>query len=293
MSQKVIKRMTGYKATNADMSCRDVAFEIGKWYEVKGDLEMCGNGFHFCDHWSGVWGYYGEGSRVFRVEAEEVLDLPVNPGADHKRVARRIRLIEEAPPTDGNWNSGYGNSGNWNSGNGNSGDGNSGNWNSGYGNSGYRNSGNGNSGNRNSGDGNSGYGNSGNWNSGNGNSGYRNSGNGNSGYRNSGDGNSGNRNSGNWNSGDGNSGNWNSGYGNRLDRSSGVFCIIPEFVRVFDNITNMTYDDLFRAHPECYELGNLLASSEPIDFERFKTIPNITPEKLKALHDAHLAWRSK
>jgi hypothetical protein len=214
--------MNGYKATDKNMKCRDFQFELGKWYEVDGDVELCKNGFHFCDHWGGVWAYYSsDDTRVFRVECEDVLDLPVEPGADHKRVCRRIRLVVESPPTDGYRNSGYGNSGDSNSGNGNSG----------YGNSGDRNSG----------------------------------------YR--------------------NSGNWNSGYGNAMDRSSDIFCIKPKKVRCFDGATSCSYGELFKKYPEICHLGELLLKAEPIDFEPFKNIPNITPQKLKDLHKKHLEAR--
>ena len=131
MTQKTIAKMTGYKATDKDMRCRGHQFELGKWYEVDGELRLCHHGFHFCDHPSGPWTYHNaEGTRVFTCEAEDVLDLPVEPGAGHKRVARRIRLVAEIIP-DGNGNTGYGNTGyrntgDWNTGNGNTGDGNTG-----------------------------------------------------------------------------------------------------------------------------------------------------------------------
>ena len=117
--------MTGYKATNADMICSGVGangkrfsqqYELGKWYECEGELELCKNGFHFCVHPSGVWSYYpGENTRVFVVEAEDVLDTPYEPGAALKKVARRIRLVREITVTGysntGDSNTGYRNTG--------------------------------------------------------------------------------------------------------------------------------------------------------------------------------------
>jgi len=166
-------KMTGYKATKADMTCQPdknkpaFQFEMGVWYEVEGEIEECKNGFHFCEHPSGVWSYYSDAdARVFKIEAEEVLPKKSSPGADRKRVCRRIRLTEEmtfrnpSNRNSGDYNTGYHNSGYRNSGNRNSGDCNSGNRNSGDCNSGNRNSGDCNSGYRNSGDCNSGYRNS-------------------------------------------------------------------------------------------------------------------------------------
>ena len=120
----------GYKATDKNMQCRGFQFEIGKWYEHKGDLEMCNSGFHFCEYPSGPWYYYrNEGTRVFKVEAKDVVKGK-DPGADKKHVARFIRLTEEITIT-GNWNVG-----DWNTGDGNIGSGNTGDWNTGSGNAG-------------------------------------------------------------------------------------------------------------------------------------------------------------
>jgi Pentapeptide repeats (8 copies) len=148
--QKVIKTMIGYKATDKDIKCRGIQFVLGEWSEpIVGDLVECENGYHFCEQLPGVWSYYSEpGTRVWKIEAEDVLDTPFQPGTDYKRVARRVRFIEEIFFDEKQ------NSGDWNSGDGNSGD-----WNTGYGNSGNRNSGDGNSGDWNTGDRNSGDGN--------------------------------------------------------------------------------------------------------------------------------------
>lgn len=35
----LIKSLKGYKATDKDMRCKSVRFEIGKWFECEGDLE--------------------------------------------------------------------------------------------------------------------------------------------------------------------------------------------------------------------------------------------------------------
>ena len=86
---------------------------------------------------------------------------------------------------------------------------------------------------------NSGDRNSGDWNSGNRNSGDRNSGNWNSGNRNSG-----NWNSGNWNSGNRNSGNWNSGDRNSGDWNSGFFSTITPKFTLFEQPTDLTYDEI-------------------------------------------------
>jgi hypothetical protein len=240
-------KIKAYKVFNHDWTCRGFQYEIGKKYVHKGEIILCGSGFHACPSVADCFSYYdfdpnnkiaevtlsgrilgqGDGDKlcasVITIEREltweEMLKL-ANSGAGN------TGLRNSGDSNSGNRNSGYGNSGNSNSGDSNSGNRNSGNSNSGYGNSGNSNSGNRNSGDSNSGNRNSGYGNSGDSNSGNRNSGNSNSGDSNSGYGNSGYGNSGNRNSGygnsgNRNSGYGNSGNSNSGYGNSGNRNSG------------------------------------------------------------------------
>ena len=160
--------MKGYKATNADMTCRGFKFELGKWYKHEGEIKQCESGFHFCVHPSGPWSYYNDkGTRLFAVEARDVIE-EYTPGSDLKVVCHEIRLLSEIIP-DGGRNTGYMNTGNRNTGGGNTGDGNTGNrntggmntgyMNTGYMNTGNRNTGNRNTGNRNTGDRNTGDGN--------------------------------------------------------------------------------------------------------------------------------------
>lgn len=125
--------ISGYKMTNEDMTCRGFQYELGVWYEYDGEIELCVQGFHFCEYPSGPWSYYNDG-RIFKCEAEFVIKS-VGPGADIKHVAKRIRLVEEITITGhrntGNGNIGHRNTGHRNIGNGNTGDGNVGNFHSG------------------------------------------------------------------------------------------------------------------------------------------------------------------
>ena len=135
--------MKGYKATNADMTCRGFKFELGKWYKHEGEIKQCESGFHFCVHPSGPWSYYNDkGTRLFAVEARDVIE-EYTPGSDLKVVCHEIRFLSEIIP-DGDRNTGYMNTGNRNTGDRNTGYGNTGDMNTGDGNTGYRNTGNGN-----------------------------------------------------------------------------------------------------------------------------------------------------
>ena len=165
---KYIDFMTGYKATDANLTCnpdgKPFTFEVGQWYECEGELIPCANGFHFCEQPSGPWAYYqAAGTRIWKVEAKMVLEVPKEPGADFKRVARFIRLVEEiihaGDYNTGDYNTGYRNTGDYNTGN----------RNTGYRNTGYRNTGDYNTGGYNTGGYNTGNYNTGNRNTGNGN----------------------------------------------------------------------------------------------------------------------------
>lgn len=219
----------GYKVFNPDWTCIGFQYKVGETYEHKGDIKLCGSGFHFCVEALDCFNYYtfDSNNKVAEVEAIGLVKT-----GDDKSVANKIKIVRELDwfevlklVNSGKNCTGYGNSGNYNSGYENSGNCNSGDKNSGSGNSGDYNSGDNNSGNRNSGDDNSGY-----WNSGDYNSGYSNLGCSNSGNRNSGS-----FNSGNFNSGDYNSGDWNLGH-----YSSGVFCTEEPKIKIFDMESDMT-----------------------------------------------------
>lgn len=92
----LLKKVKGHKATDGDMTCRGFQYELGKTFEHDGELSMCNSGFHFCIHPSGVWTYYsGNNTRVFEIEAYEVLDERYGCGADVKMVAKKIKFIRE------------------------------------------------------------------------------------------------------------------------------------------------------------------------------------------------------
>ncbi len=107
--------ITGYKATDKDMKCQGFQYELGKWYKIEGEIELCKKGFHFCIHPSGPWSYYNDvGTRVFKVEAKDAIE-EYTPGADLKIVCREIRLTEELHHT-GDRNTGNGNATDYSSG---------------------------------------------------------------------------------------------------------------------------------------------------------------------------------
>ena len=142
----------GYKAFNKGLVCRGHKFKVGETYEIKGDLSLCSNGFHFCKDLVLTLEYYPDFDNNDYCEVEALGETEYEQPTGHKACTARIKILRKITKKElkklvdgnwnsGDWNSGNSNSGNWNSGNRNSGDGNSGNWNSGDWNSGNRNSG--------------------------------------------------------------------------------------------------------------------------------------------------------
>jgi len=114
----------GYKAFDKDLKCKDFQFEVGKTYEVEGELLMCSNGFHFCKNLLDVYNYYKKSidTRICEIEA-------IGPTLDEqdKTCTSKIRIVKELDHSylldffmnktnSGNGNSGNRNSGDWNSG---------------------------------------------------------------------------------------------------------------------------------------------------------------------------------
>nr|DAE22179.1 MAG TPA: hypothetical protein [Siphoviridae sp. ctLsx2] len=87
--------MKVYKATDKDMKCRGVQYELGKTAEVEGDIELCENGLHACEMPLDVLGYYApsDGPRYFEAELEDVSDEKRSD--DTKRVGKKLTLSAE------------------------------------------------------------------------------------------------------------------------------------------------------------------------------------------------------
>ena len=284
----------GYKVFNPDWTCLDKKYTCPGTFRENCDLEVCGQGMHFCKQASNCFNYYSFNHKNH--VAEVIARGTVKEDGD-KCCTDYLEIVREIPWAElltivntgknctgycnsGDRNSGDYNSGNYNSGNFNSGYRDSGNCNSGDFNSGYRNSGNYNSGNYNSGNWNSGNCNSGNYNSGDCNSGYFNSGNYNSGNCNSGNFNSGYRNSGNYNSGNYNSGNYNSGNWNKSSFNTGCFNTEEEKIRLFNKPSSWTYRDWFNSRA-CYLLNQI-----PKNVVKWVCSENMTDEE-KAKYPSH------
>ena len=97
----------------------------------------------------------------------------------------------------------------------------------------------------------------------------------------------GDRNTGDQNTGDRNTGNRNTGDGCQGNFHSGDLCFgdAPYFLFGLPAVRDKINNTLI------YELSYLLLQEEDIDPTEFLKIPNATPERIKALHEAHKAAR--
>ena len=72
MSEKVIK---SYKGFDKDMQCRGFQYEVGKEYNMDGEIKCCNRGFHACKSPLEVWDYYDMlNSRYAEVEQTGKID---------------------------------------------------------------------------------------------------------------------------------------------------------------------------------------------------------------------------
>ena len=72
MSEKVIK---SYKGFDKNMKCRDFQYEVGKEYNIDGEIKCCNRGFHACKSPLEVWDYYDMlNSRFAEVEQSGKID---------------------------------------------------------------------------------------------------------------------------------------------------------------------------------------------------------------------------
>ena len=72
MSKNVIK---SYKGFDKDMKCRDFQYEVGKEYDMDGEIKCCNRGFHACKSPLEVWDYYDMlNSRFAEVEQSGKID---------------------------------------------------------------------------------------------------------------------------------------------------------------------------------------------------------------------------
>ena len=168
------EKVHGFKVFQPDWTCSPSGgfkqYSCPGRFQQDGDLDMCGNGMHFCLNLADCFNYYSfnPDNKVAEVIAHgEVIQGDDKCCTNDLEVVREISwqevltLVNTGKACTGRCNTGNWNTGDWNTGNWNTGD-----WNTGNRNTGDCNTGNCNTGNRNTGDWNTGNRNTGDWNTG-------------------------------------------------------------------------------------------------------------------------------
>ena len=95
MSKKVIK---SYKAFDKNMRCRDFQYEVGKEYEMDGEIKCCNRGYHACKNPLEVWDYYDMlNSRFAEVEQSGKIDEEGNSTkvcSSHIKIKAELKLAD-------------------------------------------------------------------------------------------------------------------------------------------------------------------------------------------------------
>jgi hypothetical protein len=85
--------MKGYKFMESDMTCRGFQYEIEKEYSLEGKLQICKNGFHFCENPFDCLEYYDNIKGDKRLFLVEVSGEVITEG--NKSLTNKIKIIEE------------------------------------------------------------------------------------------------------------------------------------------------------------------------------------------------------
>ena len=95
MNKKVI---TSYKAFDKNMQCRNFQYEVGKEYEMDGEIKCCNRGFHACKSPLEVWDHYDMlNSRYAEVEQSGKIDEEGNSTkvcSSHIKIKAELNLAD-------------------------------------------------------------------------------------------------------------------------------------------------------------------------------------------------------
>lgn len=127
--------MEYYKAFDKDLKCKGFQYEVGKEYQIEGELILCKNGFHFCKTIADCYEYYPKDSDTRICEVEplgEIIEKETKCCTNKIRIVRELSEKEHLNGNVGLNNIGYCNEGYYNEGNCNEGYYNEGDYNKGY-----------------------------------------------------------------------------------------------------------------------------------------------------------------
>ena len=91
-------KIISYKGFDENMQCRGFQYEVGKEYEVDGDIKCCERGFHACESPLEVWEHYDMlASRFAKVEQSGKIDKEEN---STKVCSSKIKISAELKLAD-------------------------------------------------------------------------------------------------------------------------------------------------------------------------------------------------
>ena len=102
MNNAISKENTivAYKAFDKNFRCRDFQYEVGKEYEIKGEIKCCERGFHACESPMEVFDYYDMfNSRFAEVEQSGQIDKE-DDNKSTKICSSRIKIKAELKLAD-------------------------------------------------------------------------------------------------------------------------------------------------------------------------------------------------
>ena len=92
------KTIKSYKAFDENMQCRGFQYEVGKEYDMNGDIQCCKRGFHACESPMEVWDYYDMLTSRF---AEVEQSGKISTGADSTKIcSSHIKIKAELKLAD-------------------------------------------------------------------------------------------------------------------------------------------------------------------------------------------------
>ena len=92
--------IVAYKAFDENFRCRDFMYEVGKEYEIKGEIKCCERGFHACESPMEVFDYYDMfNSRFAEVEQSGQIDKE-DDNKSTKICSSRIKIKTELKLAD-------------------------------------------------------------------------------------------------------------------------------------------------------------------------------------------------
>ena len=91
-------KIIAYKGFDKNLKCRDFQYEVGKEYEIDGEIKCCRYGFHACENPLEVWDHYEMiGSRFAQVEQSGTIDREARSTkvcSSHIKIKAELKLAD-------------------------------------------------------------------------------------------------------------------------------------------------------------------------------------------------------